>query len=567
LEYEEILSIQRKFSKFNKLFYILIIFFATIQMKIYINDMVLVLICVFVIISTIIECIIDLKKVDETNIISFFRYFQFGFMAFLLMKAEYVYTFGIILLCLIIFTLQFFLSLDFLDSYSKSLFYFGMGFPLLIFVVLGSIYDGITGNVVFARYILIVMFVISFVFFSIIFVNFVKQSLKKIYGQARLIDNINKINEGLMIQQGQVKKSNELLGEQKIKLEAAYNEINRVNSEMRIQDEIIKYISSSLELGKLMTLITDSILNQIGVSVCAIVLYSGAVNNHLVKYKIKTKLGSDMEDRLSESIEAGCFENYLRGNRICIDNRVTGYKYSFIEGTMVGSLIIIPLVQDKVRIGALFVAHPSYNYFNNYRTFFEGIVAQFLIALNNANLYAKMEHMAIRDGLTGIYNRRYLTKIFDEILHSTMIDHTHLTIALFDIDKFKRVNDTYGHLFGDVVIQSIANLAEKTAEKCRGIVGRYGGEEFVIIFPNRGIDEVYMAIEELRNNVKKEELMHDGKKVKVSVSIGITSYPETCKTPSELLNRADWAMYDAKEKGRDLIIVDNDEITKNHAYK
>ena len=137
-----------------------------------------------------------------------------------------------------------------------------------------------------------------------------------------------------------------------------------------------------------------------------------------------------------------------------------------------------------------------------------------------------------------------------------------LSTALFDIDFFKKINDTYGHLFGDQVIKTIATLANQIAKENDAIAARYGGEEFVIIFPNKDLEEAYPAVVKLHAGVKELGLIHNGKPVNVNVSVGFTSYPKTCKDPRELLNRADWSMYYSKQHGRDQITIDSEEIQK-----
>lgn len=137
-----------------------------------------------------------------------------------------------------------------------------------------------------------------------------------------------------------------------------------------------------------------------------------------------------------------------------------------------------------------------------------------------------------------------------------------MSVALFDIDFFKKINDTYGHLFGDQVIKTIASLAKSIAEENDAIVARYGGEEFVIIFPDKDLEEAYPAVESLHKGVKELGIEHHGKRVVVNVSVGFTSFPKTCKDPRELLNRADWSMYYSKQHGRDQITIDSDEIQK-----
>ena len=137
-----------------------------------------------------------------------------------------------------------------------------------------------------------------------------------------------------------------------------------------------------------------------------------------------------------------------------------------------------------------------------------------------------------------------------------------MSVALFDIDKFKSVNDTYGHLAGDEVIKRIASVAEQCIDKYNGYVCRYGGEEFVAALPGRKLEIAQPIIEELFEEICKQVVHYNEYDIPMSVSIGLTAYPEVCKNPDELLKRADWCMYYAKEHGRHQINVDDGTIEK-----
>ena len=134
--------------------------------------------------------------------------------------------------------------------------------------------------------------------------------------------------------------------------------------------------------------------------------------------------------------------------------------------------------------------------------------------------------MAIHDSLTGIYNRRHLNLLFNEDLNQCIMNNQSLSVALFDIDKFKVVNDTYGHIFGDEVIREVAQLGNEIAKQYQGYAARYGGEEFVILFPNHTLSETIEYMKEFQKRMRNMDFYHEETKVKIRVSIGITSYPE-----------------------------------------
>lgn len=489
-----------------------------------------------------------------------FRYIQLFAMTIMLSLAENFFSGIVITLCLLLFIVEYFSLFDFLDNFDRYSSYVSFVMAAVIGLIVHMVCTVNGALDTFSMIFTMGLFVIIVLYVGNLFYKCINKYHEQILSQNRLISGVNKVNDELRDNQEKVKKANEELGMQKIQLEAAYKKINAVNSEITIQNEIVKYISSSLEVEKIMSLITEAILEGMGLNICTMILYPNEEEKKKLSYNIKSSLGDEFISSFGRSIEKGELDDYLYLSSTYVDNTVNTSAYPFLKRENVRSMLIAPLIWNDKQIGALFAGSRRIDFFTENKSFFEAIVGQFLIALDNANLYSKMEYLATRDGLTGIYNRGHLTKLFNEYLNEAIMNKTSLTAALFDIDKFKNVNDTYGHLFGDEVIKTIASLADTVAEENNGIVGRYGGEEFVIVFPNKGLLEVLPLIEKMHKQVKSKELFHNGQSVFVSVSVGVTSYPETCKNPGELLNRADWSMYYSKQNGRDRITIDSDEI-------
>lgn len=167
--------------------------------------------------------------------------------------------------------------------------------------------------------------------------------------------------------------------------------------------------------------------------------------------------------------------------------------------------------------------------------------------------YKKLENQAFHDSLTGLYNRRYFDVTIDRELNRTLGRGRTLVLAICDIDYFKNVNDSFGHDFGDQVLKTLGHYF---TEKIRGadFVCRYGGEEFVLVFPETNIANIYSRIEEVRQEVN--ELQHMTKKnqnVSISISIGIAEAPNHGKTVEEIFKAADKELYKAKNNGRNQV--------------
>lgn len=164
---------------------------------------------------------------------------------------------------------------------------------------------------------------------------------------------------------------------------------------------------------------------------------------------------------------------------------------------------------------------------------------------------AKMRDLAIRDGLTGLYNRRYILEQLEDSLQRAVGSGEHLTVALVDIDLFKRINDTAGHLVGDAVLRDFARHVEG---RLRGsdLVGRYGGEEFVIVLRGAPVDAARKVLEQVRAALADRP--ETSELPRYTFSGGVAALGADGGTPTEILAKADERLYEAKRAGRDRIV-------------
>lgn len=168
----------------------------------------------------------------------------------------------------------------------------------------------------------------------------------------------------------------------------------------------------------------------------------------------------------------------------------------------------------------------------------------------------KLGIMSNMDALTGLYNRRFFIEMFQKEWHSAVRSKVSIAIVMIDVDYFKKYNDTYGHLQGDECLKAVAEAILRAANRPRDIVVRYGGEEFVILLPESGIDSAAHVAASVLKNVELLNLPHVGSPNygKVSVSIGIASMkPVNKDVPDMLLHMMDEALYRAKADGRNCI--------------
>ncbi len=158
-----------------------------------------------------------------------------------------------------------------------------------------------------------------------------------------------------------------------------------------------------------------------------------------------------------------------------------------------------------------------------------------------------------RDTLTQLASRGYLLDVLDSAIEMASNEETNLSIAMADLDHFKRVNDTLGHLVGDRVLKEVAQRLSKSVRE-QDLIGRYGGEEFLLIFPETSLDVAQQVAERIRIHVASTPIHIPEHTVPITISIGLTHYAAGDSLES-LLHRADQAMYAAKEAGRNCVTV------------
>jgi len=177
------------------------------------------------------------------------------------------------------------------------------------------------------------------------------------------------------------------------------------------------------------------------------------------------------------------------------------------------------------------------------------------LALANLNLREVLRAQSIRDPLTGLFNRRYMEESLERELSRATRKKQPLSVAMLDVDHFKHFNDSFGHDAGDTLLCEIARVF-RTTLRAEDIICRYGGEEFAMILPDAPLPSIQGRIEQLREKVRDTIAQHRGQPLdRVTVSIGIATYPEHGTTSETLLRAADAALYQAKAQGRDRVVL------------
>ena len=242
----------------------------------------------------------------------------------------------------------------------------------------------------------------------------------------------------------------------------------------------------------------------------------------------------------------------IRDNKFEVVRILLGKEIDYTFNDM-KSKIIIPLVFDKKLIGGICFYTRSDADYASFR-YFDIMISELLAIFKMKYQYTEKEFMSVLDGLTGLYNRRQFELGLEQEFNRTKRHPADFSLAILDIDFFKKVNDTYGHQYGDYVLKTVSDLMKSSFRKT-DLLYRYGGEELVIIMPETNIEGALIPVQRLRHAVEDYDFDYNGVKAKVTVSMGLTMNYQDFRSSAELLKSADEALYKAKEGGRNRVVT------------
>lgn len=355
----------------------------------------------------------------------------------------------------------------------------------------------------------------------------------------------------IAVTQEEAKVQYERLKETNSKLEDSNTKLTSSIAEFFTLQQISQAISSILDVKELLRYVNDIILGVMGVNYSTIILYDDKHD----KLKVYTTNIRERDENIAftDNINCSILMDSLKNSKPILENNVNPEEYEFTQDRDIRSLLCIPLSTKTRSFGLFLVEHKLNDAFNENNMRLLDIIGQQVgIAMENAELYQKMHEMATIDGLTGVYNRLYFQQRLKSELANAITGGYKLSLAIFDIDHFKKFNDTYGHLFGDKVLKEISKTVNGSLRKT-DILARFGGEEFIMLFPHTSMEEAYEKVEALRVKISKTFVKDELVTASVTVSFGISTYPISAVSEAELLRSADDALYEAKGSGRNCV--------------
>ena len=469
-----------------------------------------------------------------------------------------------VFLCIVIAYIFFLLAEDlfFSDTFNTLFNYFkrfllGLYTGLMLFVFhYSSQIKGVWMLLSFeATLILASAFVLSYAFYYRA-ISFLDDRYTRLY--FRNADMIAE-NKKLMNFQERVEKVNNEINYQKINLTKANDDLAKINEETRSLIDVMKYFSASFDVEKNAHYMLSNVVNIKETGAVALFIDKNVYMNeepYLEVISENTVAETLLRQDIYNIYEAIKKRKSLAPLVLC-DNY--DFKYPFLTGGNMCNAVVFPAYENDYIYGVMVVTSSKYDFFENGYAFYESSIMDFTSALISDRLYLQTEDMAKKDGLTKIYNRIYFNQFYPELKEEVAKSGDTFTVCMLDIDHFKRVNDTYGHLAGDEVIKAVAKVDNDFAKKYNGTAVRYGGEEFLLILRGKGVEETLGILKEMHEIIKGNVVEFEDYRINVNSSIGIACYPETCSDINDVLDRSDKAMYYSKEHGRGRITIDGRE--------
>ena len=329
---------------------------------------------------------------------------------------------------------------------------------------------------------------------------------------------------------------------------------NRIE-ELQTLYDVGQAISSTLDFNELLGIILDIVIKTLKAERGSIMLLDQKAGELRIKAArgLPPEVIKNTRVKMGERV-AGYVLETGRPMLIIDTDRSQSFK-KLKDGRIVsGSMLSVPLVAKDKRLGVLNISKSvAYSFDDKDLELFTALANQAAIAIDNARLYL----MAITDEMTGLYLRRfYYQRLREELRRAKRYKHS-CTVIMLDIDHFKNFNDTYGHQSGDMVLIQVAKKLQECVRNV-DIVARIGGEEFAIICPEQSSQMSLVPAERIRRTIEAEKLDLGQAVVQITVSVGVSDFPDCEGNEHELMEAADQALYYAKEHGRNKVVMYSD---------
>ncbi len=322
-------------------------------------------------------------------------------------------------------------------------------------------------------------------------------------------------------------------------------------------DAFITVVESSWDVNERklgINLLINKVLTHLGAEECAIYLFGDGAAGLQRTYCTGNLKDIDLFDFQANS---SIVENVLKTGTPYINN---DYSYELKvpfsnENVMIRSILCQPLLRRGECIGAIeFINKQQGGFTQEDEQLVQLMVEPFSVAVRSLIMFENAERLTITDDLTKLYNYRYLMQFLDAEVKRCLRYRKKVSLLFIDIDGFKRINDAFGHVVGSQALAELGQVLRGTLRET-DVVGRYGGDEFVVVLPETPLSGATVLAERIRKKVEEYQFVAQNVTVRLTVSLGVANCPKHTLTAEGLIKKADAAMYRAKELSKNSIKV------------
>lgn len=330
-----------------------------------------------------------------------------------------------------------------------------------------------------------------------------------------------------------------------------FAEMNRKARELSLLHEVARAISSILDPDQLLQRVLKEVRESLGYARCAIFLLDPEKDELYVRACSGYKGATIKKVRIQVAGKGITAYAARRKELVYVPDVTRDQRYIQVEKG-IRSELAIPLVHAGQLLGVLDFESTELGGFQPRDIeLLRYFADQVSIAISNSSLFDRLKEQAISDSLTKLRNRMFFIEAIEIEFSRSQRSGKPFSLVMMDLDGFKRVNDKLGHMAGDVVLCRVASILRHNSRRS-DVVARYGGDEFAALLPETDAQSAALYAEKLRRKLRKDRELRAGK---ITASFGISSYPEFANSVEELIGQADSAMYQAKRKGGDQVLL------------
>lgn len=345
--------------------------------------------------------------------------------------------------------------------------------------------------------------------------------------------------------------------DQELKNKASLNKKIKNYTDLK---DIVEQINQHLDLDSIANSLTDVVFFSLAGNKGTCILYRlDPQTNNLVIFKTK----KEEKKLVIKAKEGDIFDHWVlkHSSPLLIEDVKRDFRFDLEKldpqaHRPLASLISAPLISDRRFLGILRLDSPVTGFYTQDDLRFLATVSELgAVAMENGELFKRTQELSIRDELTSLYTKRYFLERLKEECRRSLRKSQPVSLLMLDIDHFKDYNDKFGHTSGDLVLQMLSRNISVYFNTSESLISRFGGEEFCIILPETDKEKAYTFAEGVRKDTEKNRVVLRNNEVRITVSIGVASFPSEASDPDELILKADQAMYAAKQKGRNRVCL------------